>query len=959
MKKFYLLTKTLLVAVCLLVGASNAWGATETLSGADATSKTNVGIVKTSFTMLGAYNPSGSTTINEKSCLKVRWQVSNASTGNTNGFALKVNTGYKITGVTAQMSGNGGTVTLKDIKVDGTSYSGEYSKTLNASNASGTKYTNITLSDINAQSYINFEIADGSAKTQGYVYITVTYEEVKDVIYTKSVTEWTSSDVTKTELTTNKWYNTDGVAKYNYLSGMYVTTTEGLRLISRNGGVKTAELKLNRSENTIVTIDAVWNAGASDTDSNTPYNVFTYGDFSLKQTVRSDDYKTQYTINGVTTTIDSNSKVTYRTEGGRVNNGNELTIHLKVNTYNGNITEFYILAPDASELVNFGNLTSTTNHFASGANYDIVRTTTYESGSSAYAWNALKSITVSEQEQAVYSYTVKGKADDSTLKTITTGENLSGTTIFYHYNQCLNVNGTLYKASTDDTGVDGNGYKSKFVLESNNQEVVKAYSQPATPITNLVFLAEGEDIFTRTTGSSADTRCSMGAGGYAGSKTAFVTLPAGTYYLVLTNRCSGNRTGIHKFYKGDDADPFFSADGNGYNAERASGAFTLSGTTTLYMQGGDASQYVDWLYIYGTYADGADATCLIENPGMETAGSGSGYQEEVKGWKNCSVVTNYRRLAFTAEQNPNGAFTGTYAFENWTDIAGGLVGQMSQTISGIPNGVYKLQLAALVNNVNGQFIYGKSNGKTYKKSIAGDTGVANDYSVIVVVEDNQLEIGLDMNGAGATWVAIDNARLTYKPDDATVSGTITPAGWASFSSNYPLDLSGIEGGTAYYASAANGETVTLTPTGDVTVPAGEGLMIKGTPNATFTIDVAASGTAIEGNRLKATDGTEIAASPSSGPGTYHYVFGYKTSDPTEYGFYNLASATSVEAGKAYLEITSNGARALRISLGGITEVENVEATSEAKAQEGKFIENGKLVIVKNGVKYNAAGAKLY
>ncbi len=215
------------------------------------------------------------------------------------------------------------------------------------------------------------------------------------------------------------------------------------------------------------------------------------------------------------------------------------------------------------------------------------------------------------------------------------------------------------------------------------------------------------------------------------------------------------------------------------------------------------------------------------------------------------------------------------------------------------------------------------------------------------------------------------ATLSFKANGGSATGvdwfyiqktgevaTITPAGWASFSSSYPLDLSTITGGEAYYASAANGETVTLTPT-TATVPAGEGLMIKGTPNATFTIDVAASGTAIEGNRLKATDGTEIAASPASGAGTYHYVFGYKTSDPTEYGFYNLASATSVEAGKAYLEITSNGARALRISLGDITEVENIEAEPEAKAQEGKFIENGKLVIIKNGVKYNAAGAKLY
>ena len=57
--------------------------------------------------------------------------------------------------------------------------------------------------------------------------------------------------------------------------------------------------------------------------------------------------------------------------------------------------------------------------------------------------------------------------------------------------------------------------------------------------------------------------------------------------------------------------------------------------------------------------------------------------------------------------------------------------------------------------------------------------------------------------------------------------------------------------------------------------------------------------------------------------------------------------------------TSNGARSIRIVFGDITGVANVEAAAEAKAKEGKFIENGKLVIVKNGVKYNAAGAKLY
>jgi polar amino acid transport system substrate-binding protein len=41
------------------------------------------------------------------------------------------------------------------------------------------------------------------------------------------------------------------------------------------------------------------------------------------------------------------------------------------------------------------------------------------------------------------------------------------------------------------------------------------------------------------------------------------------------------------------------------------------------------------------------------------------------------------------------------------------------------------------------------------------------------------------------------------------------------------------------------------------------------------------------------------------------------------------------------------------------ENETEQTVITTKANEGKFIDNGKLVIVKNGVKYNVAGAKLY
>lgn len=193
-------------------------------------------------------------------------------------------------------------------------------------------------------------------------------------------------------------------------------------------------------------------------------------------------------------------------------------------------------------------------------------------------------------------------------------------------------------------------------------------------------------------------------------------------------------------------------------------------------------------------------------------------------------------------------------------------------------------------------------------------------------------------------------------DEVTsVSGKITLAGWNSFSSSYPLNLSTISGGIAYYASSASGDEVTLSRTSDV-IPSGEGLMIKGSAGDTFTIDVAASGTAIDGNKLVGLPGGgEVAASTE---GKNHYVFGYESS--SVYGFYNLASALTVPAGKAYLELTdalttgeSSAAGRLRIVV-----EENTTTTLDNLGGEEtavKFFQDGQLYIKRNGIVYDAMG----
>ena len=311
----------------------------------------------------------------------------------------------------------------------------------------------------------------------------------------------------------------------------------------------------------------------------------------------------------------------------------------------------------------------------------------------------------------------------------------------------------------------------------------------------------------------------------------------------------------------------------------------------------------------------------------------------------------------------------SYYFDGWDKEPS----DGKQKIYGLPAGTYTIKVATRASatltdkNKYNVWVYGGSADVSVLGSHIGSTGgtLGNGWNWTILsftlAEKADVEVGFYANpGTGSgLWAGCDDFHL-YK-GTLSASGTITPAGWASFSSTLPLDLSTISGGTAYYASASGESSVTLAPT-TAKVPANTGLMIKGTAGATFTIATTSDETTdlSASNLLKATDGSEIAKSPESGEGNYHYVFGYKKPAEvvTEYGFYNLASATSVEAGKAYLEITKGEtpARALRISLGGITEVENIEAEPEATVKKnGAYLENGKIAIYKNGMKFNANG----
>ena len=149
--------------------------------------------------------------------------------------------------------------------------------------------------------------------------------------------------------------------------------------------------------------------------------------------------------------------------------------------------------------------------------------------------------------------------------------------------------------------------------------------------------------------------------------------------------------------------------------------------------------------------------------------------------------------------------------------------------------------------------------------------------------------------AGVTIVMGDNALRTY-------------------SAPYDLDFSGVDGLEAYIANA-------YTPTGDgggrmvmlrvTSVPAGTGLLLRGTAGATYTVRQAPSATYVVNLLVGAPNG--VTLSPTAGTYT-NYVLAVKNGVTA---FYPLSESGQLGAGLAYLQLptgVAGGSRAIGLRL---------------------------------------------
>ena len=190
----------------------------------------------------------------------------------------------------------------------------------------------------------------------------------------------------------------------------------------------------------------------------------------------------------------------------------------------------------------------------------------------------------------------------------------------------------------------------------------------------------------------------------------------------------------------------------------------------------------------------------------------------------------------------------------------------------------------------------------------------------------------------------DGAKLTVRFDDF-VRVSLNNAGYATFSAK---DASFIAtAGITAYKAAVYGEIITLTAL-EGNIPAGTGVMLYGeTPNAKVDLPVATSGDAadVTGNDMKPT-----TLPDGSLAGTESNVWALGAGSQ----FLQYKGTTFIH-NRAYLvHEKAASAKAMSIVFGG--EVTGIDSTiSETSVREGKFIENGSIVIIKNGMKYNVAG----
>ena len=222
-----------------------------------------------------------------------------------------------------------------------------------------------------------------------------------------------------------------------------------------------------------------------------------------------------------------------------------------------------------------------------------------------------------------------------------------------------------------------------------------------------------------------------------------------------------------------------------------------------------------------------------------------------------------------------------------------------------------------------------------------------------------------MGAVGGNELMIDNVYFwSYGVTTTSVmGGDDATGGWATFACAEKIQLpDGISAYKAIYSNEGNDEVLNLTELSDGIIPANAGVILHGTAGETFTFSLtnATPVTDMNDNMLVGcavrTDISGVAASHDIFCMRYSELFGIT-------GFF-LYTGQYIPAGKAYLPVPKDpGAAPASRRVRFVFNNENVATGVEQEANMPtavcqKVIENGRLIIIRNGIRYTAEGLRV-
>lgn len=363
--------------------------------------------------------------------------------------------------------------------------------------------------------------------------------------------------------------------------------------------------------------------------------------------------------------------------------------------------------------------------------------------------------------------------------------------------------------------------------------------------------------------------------------------------------------------------------------------------------------------LLGYYTAETDGTKILNSDGSFASDDIDSYVDDGKWVKSGETIPLYAQWELSAEYRtvintafatnlPTGStkdgITYNYHGAEYTDANGIKLNDSSSDYFHITTG----SLGSIIKVVLNVKVGTSSDSKGIKYGFVASDGtvsttknsLSTSFEEVTLTPDEETtNFKVMRNGTG---VYIKDITVYYRP--SCHIQTLTSGKWASFCPS--IDVS-VPSGVTAYKGVVSGSDVVLTPIGQNTIKAGVGVILKASADGSYTFSTTTASAFADNSLL----GTTVRKARNTSKVTYAlYEDGEGVQKFTKYeGGY-------IPANKAYIELDSEvslAPSAFRIvdEEENATNIHGVEAIEKAV----KFIENGQLLIRKDGVVYDMTG----